>query len=116
MKIAQLTNPALDGTSLESDYKAAVSGSSFGDYFVNLWSAMLAVGALAVLILFVWGALEWILSGGDKGKIENARNRITNALIGLIILVGSYAILGFVGQLFFGEGFEILNVTVPNLL
>ena len=45
--------------------------------------------------------MEWITSGGDKGKTESARNKITAAIIGLIVLASSWAvlmlILGFLG-------------------
>ena len=48
---------------------------------------------------------------GLPTKIEKARNKITQAVIGLVILVGSFAIIGFISQLFFGEEFSILNLT-----
>jgi hypothetical protein len=44
------------------------------------------------------GGIEWITSGGDKGKTESARNKITAAVIGLVILAASWAILGLVLQ------------------
>ena len=34
----------------------------------------------------IWGAIDWITSGGDKAKYESARNKITYALIGLAIM------------------------------
>lgn len=112
---AEIENPVLKGD-LTTDSVQATSGTSFETYFLNLWQAALGLGAVAVLILFIWGAFEWIVSGGDKGKVENARNRITNAVIGLIILVGTFTILGFMGQLFFGDGFNILEISLPNSL
>jgi hypothetical protein len=77
---------------------------------------MLAIGGILVLIYFLWGALSWITSGGEKGKIEEARNRITQAALGLVILVGSYAIIGFISELFFGDSFSILQPKLPNAL
>jgi hypothetical protein len=50
---------------------------------------------IAVLLVFgsiIWGAIQWITSGGDKGKTEGARNRIFAAIVGLIIVCSSYAI------------------------
>ena len=75
---------------------------------------MISMGAIFVLIYFIWGAIEWISSGGDKGKVENARNRITQSVIGLIVLVGSYVIIGFIGKIFFGDTFNVLQITVPE--
>src|SRR4030042_6577922 len=35
---------------------------------------------------FLVGGLNWITAGGDKTKLATARDRITNAFIGLIIV------------------------------
>ncbi len=109
---AGLTNPVIG--KLGDDATKAESGSLFTSYFVNLWRVIMSIGALMVMIYFIWGAFEWITSGGDKGKTEAARNRITNAIIGLIILVSSFTLIGFVGKLFFGTDFDILKLTFPT--
>lgn len=58
------------------------------------------------LIYFIVAALSWITAGGEKGKIESARNSMTNAALGLIIVIASYAIVGIVGGVL---GLNILN-------
>ncbi len=73
--------------------------------FETLWSRLLqfvmAIGLLMVFLYLIWGGIDWITSGGDKGKTEGARNKITAAVIGLIVLAAAYAILqiafGFLG-------------------
>lgn len=112
---AQLTNPVVTGE-LGDDSAGAKSGATFASYFVSLWSTIIGLGAIVVLIFFIWGAFEWITSGGDKGKLETARNRITQAVIGLIILVSSYVIIGFIGDVFFDKSFNILQPSLPNVL
>lgn len=54
---------------------------------------VMVIAALLVFLYLIWGGIEWITSGGDKGKTESARNKITAAVIGLIVLAASYAIL-----------------------
>lgn len=54
---------------------------------------VLAIGALLVFGFLVMGGIEYITSGGEKGKTESARNKITAAIVGLIILAASWAIL-----------------------
>lgn len=56
-------------------------------------SFVMVIAALLVFFYLIWGGIEWITSGGDKGKTESARNKITAAVIGLVILAASYAIL-----------------------
>lgn len=114
--MAEITNPVLNNGPLQSNSAKAVSGQSFAEYFVHLWGAMLAIGGILVLIFFIWGALEWITSGGDKGHLENARNRLTQSALGMIILVGSFVLIGFLSQLFFGDSFQVLNINLPNAI
>lgn len=108
-----LTNPAID-VNLGNRIDEAESGATFLSYFITIWRALITVGALAVIIMFLWGAIEWITAGGDSAKVGKARERITQAVIGMILLVGSFVIIGFIGQVFFGDNFDILNLTLPT--
>ena len=82
------------------------------------------VGALIVLILVIAavvfffmlliGGVRWIASGGDKAQTEAARNQITAAIIGLVIVFAAWAILQLI-DLFFGidiftNGLQIIPV------
>lgn len=70
--------------------------TSFAAWLNAVLSVVLVVAALLVLLNLIWGGFEWLTSGGDKGKTENARKRITSAVIGIVIVAASYAILGLV--------------------
>lgn len=56
------------------------------------------IAALLCFVFLIWGGIQWITSGGDKSNYENARNRITAALIGLAIVAASWAIMTLVGS------------------
>lgn len=92
----------------------ASSGFTFLFYFVYLWRVVMSVGALFVLIYFLWAAVEWISAGGDSSKIQKARDRIIQSFIGLILLVFSFVIINFIGRLIFAGQFDILNLTIPE--
>jgi hypothetical protein len=64
------------------------------------------VGGFFFLVEFFIGAFKWVSSGGDKGKVDTARNEMTNGAIGMIIMVASYAIIGLLGSII---GFNILS-------
>lgn len=92
--------------------------NSLGGLISGLLNFVMVVAALLVFVYLIWGGIEWITSGGDKGKMENARNKITAAVIGLIVLAASYAILqlaltflGFEGGLkgIFEQGITPIN-------
>ena len=67
--------------------------TSIGNLINGALSFIMVIAALLVFLYLILGGIEWITSGGDKSKTETARNKITSAVIGLIILAASYAIL-----------------------
>ena len=67
--------------------------TDFGQLINGVLSFVMVLAALLVFLYLIWGGIEWITSGGDKGKTETARNKITSAVIGLIVVAASYAIL-----------------------
>lgn len=58
----------------------------------NLVGVFFAAAGIAFIIMFVWGAIQMILSGGDKEAIAKARARITWAIVGVGLLGLSYFI------------------------
>ena len=73
---------------------------------------LLIVAAVFFFIYLLIGGIQWIMSGGDKAKIEAARGRITHALIGLLIVLGVWIINGILSSLF---GIDIIsNIKLPN--
>lgn len=67
---------------------------------------IMTIGATIWFIFqFLIGGISWITAGGDKTKLQQARDRITNAFIGLIIVVAGWSILALAGQFF---GYNIL--------
>jgi len=61
----------------------------------------------------VIGGIKWIASGGDKAQTESARNQITAALVGLVIVFAAWAILALI-KVFFG--IDILTtLTIPSV-
>lgn len=73
---------------------------------LNVITLFFAVGGLGVVVYFLWGAVDWILSGGDKEKVSNARKKMTNAIIGLVLLALSFAIIRTIGLI---TGFDPLG-------
>jgi hypothetical protein len=80
----------------------------FAAFVGRILSALMAIGAMSVLIFLVWGAFDWINAGGEKGKIESARNKMTGAIMGLIVLAATLAIFTFVQS---ALGIEVLEFT-----
>ncbi|MFA9289003.1 MAG: hypothetical protein ACEQSA_03940 [Weeksellaceae bacterium] len=56
----------------------------------------LIVGMIAVLFYLLWGAFDWITAGGDKDKIDSARSKMTNSVLGIILMVIALGIFSVV--------------------
>lgn len=66
---------------------------------------MTVAAGIWFILIFLTGGFYWITSSGDKAKLHEARERINNALIGLIIVVAGWSILALAGQFF---GYDIV--------
>ncbi len=73
----------------------------------------LLVSALLVFMYLIWGGIQWITSGGDKGKTQEARDRITAALVGLAVVASAWAVMLII-QYFFGISVLNDNITPPT--
>lgn len=96
-------NPALGSTGQQS-------GQSF---ISGLISALINLGFVAgstiFLFILITGGIKWMSAGGDKGKLEEARGTVTNAVVGIAVMFSAYAILALV------EYFFTVNLTVFDL-
>lgn len=54
---------------------------------------LLILAALLAFFYLILGGIQWITSGGDKAGMEAARNKITHAIVGLIIVGAAWAIM-----------------------
>lgn len=76
--------------------------------------ALLFVIALIVAFAFlIFGGIKWIVSGGDKAKVEAARGTIVAALVGLVLVFLAFFIINFLVTAF-GLG-SIQNLRIPDL-
>lgn len=91
------------------------SGSSIAqNVFNSVVQIIFSVAILAFIIMLVWGALDIILSGGNKDKIQAGRKRITTAIIGIALLAFAFFIARVVGDII---GIKITGpLTIPSLL
>ena len=74
--------------------------------------AVLVIATLISLFFLIRGGITWIMSGGDKGKVDAARQMLVASVVGLIVSFLAFFILSLVLQLF-GLGFD--NLSIPNI-
>lgn len=99
----QITNPVVGTT----------EGWTGLQFFQSLIPAAVTLGFVIAAIVFVFifliGAIQWITAGGDKAQHENAKSKLTNALVGLFILLGILVIVKFV-EAFFGISITLIDI------
>ncbi len=74
--------------------------SQLGVIIGRVITILLIAAVLIALFFLIWGGIRWILSGGDKAKVEAAQKTIVSAIIGLVIAFLAYFILQLVLGLF----------------
>jgi len=104
-----INNPALGET-----LKGETGVSFFQSTLPAIVVLVLVIGTIIFFFVLIAGAVGWITSGGDKAKVEVARGRITNALVGLVVLFATFAIVQFIESFFsiniLKLNFESLNI------
>jgi ABC-type Fe3+ transport system permease subunit len=94
-----------------------LAGEAASDRFTSLDQIVIFVinlvfvMGLAVALLFVIiGGIKYVTSGGDEGKATEARNTITNAVIGAVVIIAFRIIINVaLNVLGFGDLQEIIN-------
>jgi hypothetical protein len=101
--------------SVQSVPKTATPFPELGQLIANVVAIVIFLAALLVFIFLLIGGLQWITSGGDKAAAQAARDRITSALVGLVIVVAAFALMLIIERVF---GVSVLGgfnpPTAPN--
>lgn len=108
-----LVKPAFAQIRLEpkgSDFDS-LTNLTFAGIVSGLINLVMVLAALIFFFMLVWGGVKWVMSQGDKGNVETARNQITNALIGLAIVFAAWAIMKLIETLF---GINIMTLNIQS--
>ncbi len=105
--LAQLTNPVIPPAIGTGGIEKG--GGVIGLIITRAVSAMFLFAFIMAFFYLITGAMHWITSAGDKTKLEEARNRITHSIIGIIVVAATWAIMTLTGQ-FVGMDFEKLPI------
>lgn len=60
----------------------------------------LIVAIIFGLVYLIFAGIQWIMSRGDKQQLEEAKLKITYAVVGLVIALGGFFIVSFVFKFF----------------
>lgn len=74
----------------------------------NLITLAVSVGGILVLVNFILAGYDFLTASGDPKKVTNAVTRMWQSVLGLIIVVGSLALVSIIGKIF-----GINNILTP---
>jgi hypothetical protein len=73
---------------------------------VKIANWLLGVAGSLALLMFIYGGIMFLISGGSSERVSKGKTILTNSIIGLAIILLSFLIIGFV--------FKALGVNVDG--
>lgn len=85
------------------DVAAGEGGAGFSEenadstvLIARLVNAVITISGVIFLILLVYGGMLYLLAGGSEDNVKKAKRLLVSSIVGLIIIVSSYAISFYV--------------------
>jgi len=95
--LVSAANPALEKLKTVATVEGPYSGDSvLSDLIGLIISVALSLVGVIFLVLMIYSGYNWMTAQGEEEKVTKAKETITRAIIGLIVVIGSYAIWRFV--------------------
>lgn len=118
--LAQDPDAPLSGAPIQiSEEELGFKIPNLADVLTFVIRIFFTIAGLVALLYLLLGAFSWITSGGDEDNVKKSREKITAAVIGVILIVAVLAIVVTLEQVVFREAicFGIsCAATIPNLL
>ncbi len=78
---------------LEVPIGSTTSVNSVADYIDTIYQFLVGIAGVTATVMIMLGGWQWIFAGGNESAITSAKERITSAIIGLVLALASYLIL-----------------------
>ena len=93
-------------------YDKAAGGMGLILFLSNLIRIVTIAGGIFVMINFLYAGWIYLSSSGDVAAHKKAADTVVYSVIGLAIIVGSYAAAALAGLIFFGDAKFIISPTI----
>ena len=98
---------SVNGTGLEETAnkgfggKAPFSNKTIPEIIGQVVGALLAFTGTIFLVLIIYAGFIWMIARGNQQEVTRAKDMMTQAIIGLIIILSAYGITKFIGEILF---------------
>jgi hypothetical protein len=89
LSAAMPANAVIEASNLNSNFS---STATFMGTAKNVANFMISFITILGIIFIVWGAIQYITSGGNEEAVNKAKSTVVNALVGLFIAAMAYAL------------------------
>jgi hypothetical protein len=72
---------------------ATEEGQNLESLIAWFYAFVVGIAGLAAFVMIVWGGVQWMTSTGDPTKTSDAKDRIKQALLGLLLILASFVVL-----------------------
>ncbi len=69
-----------------------------GEYMAAIYRWSVVVITVIASIMIIVAGIQWLSSAGNQNAIQQAQKRILNAVIGIVLAVGSYTVLSLINS------------------
>lgn len=92
---------AIPTVSLKEAFAPASTFTNLGSFVNIILKNAFAIAGVICLVLLIFGGFSFIVSAGsgDTKKMDQGKQTITSALIGLMLIIGAYWIVQIIGLL-----------------
>ncbi len=94
------------GDYVQSKNYASQDGLGFSDYLANIYRLGIGIATALSVLMIMWGGIEYMSTDAMGGK-EEGRERINNALVGLMLALASYVILVTINRQFINTRLDL---------
>ncbi|HTK04794.1 MAG TPA: pilin [Candidatus Eisenbacteria bacterium] len=84
---------AVQSTNSESGISGYIDVPWIAQYMRGLYTYAISVAGILAGVMFVIGGFYYLTAGGDASRVQKGRQRIADAIVGLFLAFGAYAIL-----------------------
>lgn len=92
---------------IDTSYTSGITG-----LLTRILQLVFVAGGIWALISLTIAGFQFMTAGGDSKNISKAWDRIWQTFVGLIIMVGSFALAALFGQILFGNAGFILHPVI----
>lgn len=99
LRLAQAGQSALSGLGTAAQtagYGGPLGQSALPELVGNVINAVLGLSGLVLVVLLVYGGILYLTAAGNPDQVKTAKKTMINAVIGVAIVVSSYAVSVFV--------------------